>query len=103
MRSRVRFAFFIFLAAASLPAATFTYHLAGDDPGPWPQILSSIGLTRASGGPANLFIVPAVAPGSTGQWLQHIEQGGIVVIQGESELSAALGLKATAKRVVVRS
>jgi hypothetical protein len=89
--------------AVSLPAATFTYHLAGDDPGPWPKILSSIGLTRASGGPANLFVVPSVAPGSTAQWMQRIEQGSIVVIQGESELGAALGFKPTQKRVVIRS
>ncbi|HYL38073.1 MAG TPA: hypothetical protein VEV17_19305 [Bryobacteraceae bacterium] len=103
MRLRIKLASFLLLAAASLPAATLTYHLAGDDPGSWPQILSSIGLTRASGGPANLFIVPSVAPGSAGQWMQRIGQGGIVVIQGASELAGALGIKPTEKRVVIRS
>ncbi|HLG98347.1 MAG TPA: hypothetical protein VKX49_18670 [Bryobacteraceae bacterium] len=91
------------LVTATLPATTFTYHIAGDDPGPWPHILSSIGLTRAAGGPANLFVVRTVAPGSVPQWLQRIEQGGIVVLEGENDLAAALGFKPGEKRVVIRS
>ncbi|HTS50375.1 MAG TPA: hypothetical protein VMH05_20660 [Bryobacteraceae bacterium] len=103
MPSRTKFASLLFLVTASLPAATFTYHIAGDEPGPWPQILSSIGLTRAAGGPANLFIVRTVAPGSVPQWLERIEQGGIVVVEGENELASALGFKPGAKHVVIRS
>jgi len=102
MRSRTKL-FLLFLVTASLPAATFTYHIAGDDAGPWPQILSSIGLTRAAGGPANLFIVRTVAPGSVPQWLERIEQGGIVVVEGENELAAALGFKPGDKHVLIRS
>jgi hypothetical protein len=97
--------------AASVPAvpaaATLHYHIAGDDPGPWPQIFSSIGIARASGGPANLFVVRNVAPGSVPQWMQRIEQGGIVVLEGEGELAAALGITPSVTpgkpRVVVRS
>src|SRR3984885_5802636 len=91
------------LSPASLAAATFHYHIAGDDPGPWPQIFSSIGITRAAGGPANLFVVRNVAPGSVPQWLQRIEQGGIVVLEGEGELAAALGITPSKQHVVVRS
>jgi hypothetical protein len=87
----------------SLAAATFAYHIAGDDPGPWPQIFSSIGIARAAGGPANLFVVRNVAPGSVPQWIQRIEQGGIVVLEGEGELAAALGLTPSDQRVMVRS
>src|SRR5579863_8925746 len=103
MRSPTKLATLIFLVTASLPAATFTYHIAGDDPGPWPQILSSIGLTRASGGPTNLFVVRTVAPGSVPQWIDRIEQGGIVVVEGDNELAAALGFKPGGKHVVIRS
>ncbi len=103
MPSRTKFIPLIFLVTASLPAATFTYHIAGDEPGPWPQILSSIGLMRAAGGPANLFIVRTVAPGSVPQWLERIEQGGIVVLEGQNELAAALGFKPGDKHVVIRS
>jgi hypothetical protein len=91
------------LLATPLAAATFNYHIAGDDPGAWPQIFSSIGITRAAGGPANLFVVRNVAAGSVPQWIQRIEQGGIVVLEGESVLAAALGVTPTNQCVVIRS
>jgi hypothetical protein len=89
--------------AACLPAATLNYHIAGDDPGSWPQIFSSLGITLASGGPANLFVVRHVEAGLVPQWIQRIEQGGTVVLEGESELAAALGVTPSDKRVTVRS
>ena len=53
--SSLRFCWSGSVVAASVPvvpaAATLHYHIAGDDPGPWPQIFSSIGITRAAGGP----------------------------------------------------
>src|SRR6202162_4022384 len=98
---RSNFAWFYLIASAS--AAPFTYHVAGDDPGPWPKILSSIGLMKAAGGRANLFVVRSLAPGCVRQWIQRIEQGAVVVIEGESDLAKALGIQAGTKRVVVRS
>jgi len=89
--------------ATALQGATFNYYIAGDDAGPWPQILSAIGLTRAVGGPASLFVVRQAAPGSVPQWIQRVEQGDVVVLEGQSELAAALGFKPQEKRVVVRS
>jgi len=91
------------LPAVTFAAATFNYHIAGDDPGPWPQIFSSIGITRAAGGPANLFVVRTVATGSVPQWIQRIQQGGIVVLEGEGELATALGITPGKQKVVVRS
>jgi hypothetical protein len=104
MHLRVKLGFAVLGWASCLTAApTFHYHIAGDDPGPWPQIFSSIGIARAAGGPANLFVVRNVAPGSVPQWIQRIEQGGIVVLEGDGELATALGLTPTSQRVVVRS
>src|SRR5580693_794755 len=103
MHSLIRLIFAAFYLIASAWAAPFTYHVAGDDPGPWPKILSSIGLMNAAGGPANLFVVRTLAPGSVPQWIQRIDQGAVVVIEGESELAKALGIQPGAKRVVVRS
>ena len=102
MHSRVKLALAL-IGCSPLAAATFNYHIAGDDPGPWPQIFSSIGITRAAGGPANLFVVRNVAPGSVPQWIQRIEQGGTVVLEGQGELAAALGITSAGQRVVVRS
>jgi len=103
MPFRAKLAVAVLSWAVSLTAATLNYHVAGDDPGPWPEIFSSIGITRASGGPANLFVVRNVAPGSVPQWMQRIEQGGIVILEGEGELAAALGISPSNQRVVVRS
>lgn len=88
--------------AVALHAASFNYQIVGDDPGPWPQILSAIGLTQTVDGPASIFVVRQSTPGSVPQWMQRVEQGGVVVLEGESELAAALGIKPSKKRVVVR-
>ena len=103
MPSLIRTVFFSLSLLISASAAPFTYHVAGDDPGPWPQILSSIGLMPSAGGPANLFVVRTLTPGSAPQWIQRVEQGAVVVIEGESELAKTLGIQPTTKRVVVRS
>jgi hypothetical protein len=103
MLSPVRFALVSLVLAISLRGATFNYDIAGDDPGPWPQIFSAIGLTRTVGGSANLVVVRNGATGSVPQWIQRVEQGGIVVLEGQSDLAAALGFQPSAKRVVVRS
>src|SRR5690348_3416206 len=102
-RTKLTFAGVSFCLIASLPAATFSYNVAGEDAGPWPRILSSIGFSTAAGGPANLFIVRSVAAGSVPQWLQRIDQGALVVIEGDSDLADALGFRAGKKHVVVRS
>ena len=112
MHFRVKLTLTLIGCASCLPAPCFAattlyYHIAGDDPGPWPQIFSSIGIARAAGGPANLFVVRNIARGSVPQWIQRIEQGGIVVLEGEGELAAALGITPSVTpdnpRVVVRS
>jgi hypothetical protein len=96
----------ICLALLTLPAGaatSFTYHVAGDDAGPWPQILSSVGFTPATGGPTNIFVVRSGAPSSPQQWLARLEAGSFIILEGESELAETLGFKAGAKHVVVRS
>ncbi len=64
---------------------------AADDQGAWPKILSSVGLTNE------------VSLASTRQSLDKIEKGAVVVMEGQSELADALGIKPTQKHVVVRS
>ncbi len=95
----------IALGAMSLHAAgpSFSYHIAGDDEGSWPQILSSVGFTPGNGGPTNLLVVRSGAPASTKQWIDSLERGSFIVLEGESDLAASLGFVPTKKRVVVRS
>jgi hypothetical protein len=89
--------------ALPLAGASFSYHVAGDDTGPWPAILSSVGFTPNTGGPTNLFVVRSGAPASAKQWIERLEKGSFIVLEGESELAAALGFTPTARHVVVRS
>ena len=91
----------IFLPPLSA-AVNFGYYVAGDDPGSWPQILSSIGFTTGAGTPGNLFVVRSVTPGSTPQWIRKIEQGSVVILEGQSELAESLGFRPGNKHVVVR-
>ena len=103
MRLCVRLPLAAVLGLGLANAASFTYHVAGDEPGPWPKILSSIGFRPATGGPANLLIVRSGAPASTQQWIRRLEQGSLIVLEGESELAEALGFKPKEQHVVVRS
>ncbi len=91
------------LFAAALPGATFSYQVAGDDGGPWPNILSSIGLSQEKSGSSNLFVVRGAAAATPQDWLGRIEKGAVVVLEGDSPLAQALGIRPTAKKVVVRS
>ena len=110
-RTKVSFGFrllasgFCLLASGSwllVPSASAA-PVAGEDPGPWPKILSSVGIAAGAQRPSNLFFVGNRTGGTTTQWLERIAQGAVVVIEGDSELAAALGFKAQQKHVVVRS
>ena len=88
----------------ALPSfAGSTYYIAGDEQSSWPAILSSVGFTPALTGPAAISAIPAGVAAPPAVWLPRIEGGAIVVIEGESELAAALGIVSGEKRVEARS
>lgn len=93
----------IALCAAVYAGPTAHYSIAGDDPGCWPRIFSSVGLTSGAGLPANVFVVRAGAPASVQELLPKVEQGAFLILEGESDLAASLGFRPTAQRIVVRS
>ena len=84
-------------------APNYTYLIAMDDPGAWPAILSSAGILPAGGRASNLFVLGSVPAGSADAWVHKIEHGAIVVLQGNSDLAAILGIRPTDKKVTVRS
>ncbi len=91
----------LILLAACLNAAPH-YEIVGSEEGAWPAIFSSINLTRGTGG---IYVLPDPPATQTQQWLDRIEAGAIVVLQGESELAASLGFRPItgAKPVAVRN
>ncbi len=102
MRSIIRLAGVLVAFGAGALGATFSYHVAGDEPGSWPRILSSVGLTSKATGPVGVFVVRGTSPLSSAQWLERVDKGAFLILEGETEIAASLGFKAGAKRVVVR-
>ena len=83
----------LFLATASLHAAALPYFsVLSDDAGSWPAILSSIGLERQPASKAHIFVARAGAPASA-EWPARVEQGAIVILEGESSLAEMFGFK----------
>lgn len=90
-------------AASTGPSPATAYHVLGDEPGAWPKIFSSIGLQPIAGGPAGLVVVRRGSPQTAEAWRSRIEQGLILVLEGESDLAQSFGFKAGTKRVAVQS
>lgn len=89
------------LSAASIGlAARIFFQVAGTDPGLWPDLLAAAGFLP--GQPADVIVLRAGA-GSPQQWIERMEAGAVLIIEGESEAAAALGFTATPARVRVQS
>src|SRR6202158_1781406 len=94
----------LILVLAALPcmAATLTFHVAGDDPGGWPAILSSIGLQNSTAH-GDVEVIPAGVASTETDWNQRVERGTILVLEGASPVAASFGFRAGTKRVSVQS
>ena len=91
----------LLLFAATLHASPVFYTILGDEPGAWPAIFESIGLR--SGVPPRIVVIRAgMQPPST-DWQRRIEQGTVLVLEGESETAAAFGFRAGTEKVAVRA
>jgi len=83
-------------------AATLTFHIAGDDPGGWPAILSSIGLQNASV-KGDVEVIPSGAAATEADWISRVEHGTILILEGASPLAASFGFRATTQHISVQS
>ncbi|MGA3025349.1 MAG: hypothetical protein ABSF98_11300 [Bryobacteraceae bacterium] len=105
MRSRINSWLVPFLFLAACARAGFlpvSFTIDGDEPGPWPQILSSVGFSGGRGLPAGIFVVRAGGTPAP-ELLDRVRAGGFAILEGESGMAAKLGFVATKKHVVVRS
>jgi len=98
MRSLISF----ILLSLPCAAATLTFHIAGDDSGGWPSILSSIGLQNVAAH-ADIEVIPAGVATTDTDWPQRVEHGTILVLEGASPLAASFGFRAASQRISVRS
>lgn len=94
MRSPISFLAGLCVVCAALSAeARVSFQILGDEPGSWPELLSSIGLTSGASPAAGVVIVPHATDLPAAEWKSRVEQGSILVLEGESPLAAAFGFK----------
>ena len=67
-----------------------SFHIMGDDPGGWPELLSSLGLTSGTGGADSVIIAPHGTNLPPTEWAARVEHGAILVLEGESPLASPL-------------
>jgi hypothetical protein len=86
-----------FLLALPLSAATLPYFsVLSDDPGAWPEILSSVGFQRQPAGLSHIFVARPGAPASA-EWPARVDRGSILILEGESSLADLFGFRRNPK------
>jgi hypothetical protein len=110
MPSRTKFFCLLFpalLAAGTVsPSASVSpaigFAVPGDDPGPWPQILSSVGFQPQTAAAADIVVLRPGAP-AVSQLTERVEHGAFVILEGASTAAELFGFRAGKDRVVVGS
>lgn len=91
------------LACGIATAANLPYFaVLSEEPGAWPQLLSSIGLQSQPAGLARVFVVRAGAAASV-EWNARVENGSILILDGESSLAEMFGFRRTKENTRVSS
>jgi hypothetical protein len=89
------------LRAADLPQVP-GYSIAGAKTGSWPDLLSSIGLQKQDAGTAQVLVIPSGSQAKTAAWLARVNQGAILIIEGDSPAGRTLGFHPTGRQVAVK-
>lgn len=87
-------------SASVSPAIGFA--VLGDDPGPWPQILSAVGFQPQAAAAADIVVLRPGAP-AVSQLAERVEQGAFVIVEGASTAAELFGFRAGKDHVVVGS
>lgn len=88
------------VSPAGQPPLTTTFSVLATDPGPWPQILSSIGFQPEAAADAGILVV---RPGASApaHLMERVEQGAFLILEGESTAADSFGFRPTKDRVAV--
>ena len=92
----------LFAATLSSAASLPYFCVLNEDAGAWPEILSSIGLLRQPASSAHVFVARAGTPASR-EWEQRVDQGAILILEGESSLAEMFGFRPGVGSVKVNS
>jgi hypothetical protein len=91
----------LFSPVAHAAAPPF-FSVLSDDPGAWPAILSSIGLQPQPAGLAHIFVARTGAPASP-EWTARVNNGAILILEGDSSLAETFGFRRRQENVKVTS
>jgi hypothetical protein len=80
----------VLLAAGPAP---LSFAVVPDDPGSWPQILSSVGFQPQPAGTADILVL---RPGAAAppHLMERIEQGAFLILEGQSAAAESFGFRA---------
>lgn len=103
MRSFLITPFLLLLVSACGAAADRTgFSAVGTAGDGWAQILRSMGLVETAPAQARVIVVAAQAAGTPADWLGKMEEGAVVVLEGDSPLARELGFEAGKRKIHVR-
>ncbi|HEV2445122.1 MAG TPA: hypothetical protein VGS58_04340, partial [Candidatus Sulfopaludibacter sp.] len=94
----MRFLISAVLCGLSAVAAPAGFTVLAADPGPWPEILTSVGFRPAAARDAGIFVLRAGATGSL-EWLGRVQKGDVLILEGESAAADRFGFRAGAEHV----
>ena len=87
----------VLLLALPVHALNLPYFsVLADDPGAWPEILSSVGFQRQPAGVSRIFVARAGAAASV-EWPARIDRGSVLILEGESSLADLFGFRRNSK------
>jgi hypothetical protein len=102
MRSFVSLVLLLPALAHALPGGLPYFAVLSDDAGAWPEVLGSIGLQRQPAAGSRILVARAGAAASP-EWTGRVEQGAILILEGESSLAELFGFRRGKESVRVGS
>jgi hypothetical protein len=102
MRSLIKLALLAAMAGAAPGAEMPYFSVLSDDVGAWPAILSSIGLQQKPAGMARIYVARSGAPASA-EWTSRVQNGAVLILEGESSLAELFGFRRGKENVRVSS
>ena len=104
MRSRNRLWIPAAIACSLASGGSFSFHVMGDSAGSWPAVLSSVGLIDGTLASAGVVVAPQGTKADAAEWMDRVDKGAILILDGDSPLAAAFGFKPGAKpHIIARS
>ncbi len=73
-------------------AFLLAFNVLGDEPGPWPRILSSVGFQATGGSGSQIYVVRSGTPGQA-DWTARVEKGAYLILEGESSTADLFGFR----------